>query len=129
MSFSSSPIFISLSPPIARRYFAIMEKANDYETKYLAEIEAKVMMANQRYYDSKGWFWTCNNLCTNNYNKLQGLKAIMADKEAKVGSGGSGGRVVVVGRWVRSSARGGVPLPGRWAPATQSHSPLEDTPE
>ena len=85
-----------------------MEKANDYETKYLAEIEAKVMMANQRYYDSKGWFWTCNNLCTNNYNKLQGLKAIMATKEAKVGSGGSGGRggrAVVVGWWVRS--RGG----------------------
>lgn len=26
-------------------------------------------MAYQKYYDSKGYFWTCDDLCTRNYNK------------------------------------------------------------
>ena len=71
-------------PKALEEYFSLMERANDYETKHLADLEMKVYQADQRYYNSKGWFWTCNERCTANYNKLQQLKAKLADKETQV---------------------------------------------
>ena len=70
-------------------YQESMDHAAHVHDKDLGQARRLLNDASQKYYNSKGWFWSCDAVCTKNYTKLQLAESRLAEVEQKVGGTGA----------------------------------------
>ncbi|KAF4675099.1 hypothetical protein FOL47_008274 [Perkinsus chesapeaki] len=74
---------LHVDPLTAARYNKTLEHVDVVEGKQYRTVLHKLDMAERDYYNSKGWF-TCNDECKKNYERVQDLKDQKAVVESKI---------------------------------------------
>lgn len=64
-------------------YHVTLSHAQEVENKELADASRAMHQADSRYYNAKGWFWSCDDRCQKAYDKLNMAKADMARVQHK----------------------------------------------
>lgn len=64
-------------------YHVTLSHAQEVENKELADAYRAMHQAESRYYNAKGWFWSCDDRCQKAYDKYNMAKADMARVQHK----------------------------------------------